>query len=308
MNFELVTGPADGGRRLDAYLAGMVSGVSRTRVQRLLSEGAIRVNGAPCKDKNYRLQPGDRVAVNVPETAPLKLQPEPIPLDIIHEDDDLLVINKPRGMVVHPAPGHPGGTLVNALLYHCRGSLSGIGGVARPGIVHRLDKDTTGLLLVAKNDFSHASLSGQLKSRLLRREYLALVHGSVSPSTGRIEAPVGRHPRHRKRMAVVPGGREAVTRYRALASFGKYTLLQVNLETGRTHQVRVHLSYIGHPVAGDPVYGPKRPGPPPGLMSGQALHARRISFIHPRKRCPMEFSAPLPADFRTVLRTLRKIT
>lgn len=302
MNLEFLAGTDDCGRRLDAYLAGNVTGVSRSRVQRLLVDGSVLVNGAPCKDKNYRIQTGDYIAVSVPEPAPLKLQAEPIPLDIVYEDDDLLVINKPRGMVVHPAPGHPGGTLVNALLHHCKDSLSGIGGVARPGIVHRLDRDTTGLLLVAKNDCSHAALSAQLKSRQLRREYIALVHGAVSPSSGRIEAPIGRHPRHRKRMAVVPGGREAVTRYRLIASLGKFSLLRVYLETGRTHQIRVHLSFIGHPVAGDPVYGPaNRSSLPPELNRGQALHARRIIFIHPRKDCPMEFSAPLPADFRAAL-------
>lgn len=308
MREELIVSPLEAGRRLDAFLAGQVAGLSRTQAQKLILEGAVLVNEALCCDKNHRLQQDDRIAVTVPAPAPAPypLKPEPLPLEIVYEDRDLLVVNKARGMVVHPAPGHSGGTLVNALLYHCR-DLSGIGGVIRPGIVHRLDKDTTGLLVVAKNDCSHRALAGQLKSRQLRREYLALVYGRVEPAAGRIQAPIGRHPRRRQSMAVVPGGREAVTRFRALAYLDGYTLLQVNLETGRTHQVRVHLAFLGHPVVGDPLYGPGcRPGLPPELCRGQALHARRIAFIHPRSGLPLQFAAPLPPDFRRGLRLLRQ--
>ncbi|MEW5785907.1 MAG: RluA family pseudouridine synthase, partial [Bacillota bacterium] len=273
---------AEAGRRLDVYLTGQVAGLSRTMAQKLIIAGAVSVNRAACPDKNYRVQPADLITCTIPDPAPSTVQAELIPLDIVYEDQDLLVINKPRGMVVHPAPGHSGGTLVNALLYHCR-DLSGIGGALRPGIVHRLDKDTTGLLVAAKNDFSHQALAEQLKSRLLRREYLALVHGRVVPQNGRVNAPIGRHPRYRRCMAVVPGGREALTRYKVLAYLDRFTLLQINLETGRTHQIRVHLAFLGYPVAGDPLYGPVRQGDlPPELRRGQALHARRIAFIHPR--------------------------
>ena len=302
MNEELLVEANEAGCRLDAFLANRVAGLSRTRAQKLIEEGAVLVNTSPCCDKSYRVVPTDCVGLTVPEPEQYFVQPEPIPLNIVYEDPDLLVIDKPRGMVVHPAPGHSGGTLVNALLHHCN-DLSGIGGAIRPGIVHRLDKDTTGLLIVAKNDFTHQALAAQLKERRLRREYLALVHGAVSPPTGRVSAPIGRHPAHRKKMAVVPGGREAVTRYRVLARLGSYTLLQVSLETGRTHQVRVHMAFLGHPVAGDPVYG--RAPAPLALTQGQALHARRIAFTHPRSGRFMEFAAPLPADFRAALRTLR---
>ncbi|HOJ84663.1 MAG TPA: RluA family pseudouridine synthase [Bacillota bacterium] len=303
---EYSAGMTDAGQRLDLFLAGAGSGLSRSRAQKLISLGEVQVNGLPCADKNYRLQAGDTVALHLPEPRPLRPLPEPLSLDIVYEDDDLLVINKPRGMVVHPAPGHDSGTLVNALLYHCE-SLSTAGGPDRPGIVHRLDKDTTGLLLAAKNDFSHASLAAQLRARTVRREYIVLVFGRVSPPEGKIEAPVGRHPRHRRRMAVVPGGREAVSRYRVIAILGPFSLLQVRLETGRTHQVRVHLNFIKHPVAGDPLYGPGcTPDLPPSLRNGQALHARRISFIHPRSGGRLDFSAPLPPDFRAGLRLLRE--
>lgn len=304
MQKELIVDVLEAGQRLDAYLANQVAGLSRTRVQKLIEEGAVQVNTAPCTDKNYRLLASDRVLIAIAEPKPYLIKAEPIALDLVYEDGDLLVINKPRGMVVHPAPGHLEGTLVNALLHHCS-DLSGIGGVVRPGIVHRLDKDTTGLLIVAKNDFSHQALAGQLKERCLRREYLALVHGTVTPSSGRINAPIGRHPTHRKKMAVVPGGREAISRYRVLAALNRFTLLQVSLESGRTHQVRVHMAYLGYPVAGDPLYGHSTALTPPSLQ-GQALHARRIAFTHPRAAHPMEFSAPLPRDFREALRYLRE--
>lgn len=298
--------PEETGRRLDLFLAGAGKGLSRSRAQKLIEEGSVYVNGQPCTRKNYRLGQGDTVTCRLPEPCPQPLPgAERIPLDIVYEDDELLVINKPRGMVVHPAPGHRSGTLVNALLEHCS-TLSTIGGPERPGIVHRLDRDTTGLLVAAKTDHSHRCLAAQLKSRTMRREYLALVHGRVRPAVGRIEAPIGRHPRHRLRMAVVPGGREALTRYRVLAYAGPYSLLQLSLESGRTHQIRVHLSLIKHPLVGDPLYGPKlSPDLPPAFRRGQALHARRLGFIHPCSGRSLTFTAPLPPHFREGLRQLR---
>lgn len=304
--FEFIAALPDAGRRLDLFLAGAGANISRSRAQKLIEDGSVYVNNLTCTRKNYRLQQGDTVTFFLPVPQLFLPRAEQIPLDIVYEDDDLLVINKPRGMVVHPAPGHHRGTLVNALLNYCS-TLSTIGGPERPGIVHRLDKDTTGLLLVAKNDHSHKSLAAQLQSRSLRREYLALVRGRVSPAAGRIEAPVGRHPRHRRRMAVVPEGRDAVTRYRVIAYLGSYSLLQVYLETGRTHQIRVHMSFLRHPVAGDSLYGSGCPPDlPPQLRQGQALHARRLSFIHPRSGHALEFTAPLPRDFREGLRLLRE--
>ncbi len=293
-----VTCSADQGRRLDQFLSQPFFGLSRSRAQKLLINEMVQVNGLPCNDKNYRVQEGDLVTVTIPFPEETRLEPEAIPLDIFYEDKDLLVVNKPRGMVVHPAPGHRKGTLVNALLHHCA-ELSIIGGVKRPGIVHRLDKDTSGLLLVAKNDFAHRALSTQLKTRQLKREYLALVKGAVKPVQGRIEAPVARHPRHRKKMAVVETGKMAVTRYRVLKYYGSYSLLKINLETGRTHQIRVHMAYLGHPVAGDLTYARDSWSDlPRGLAEPQALHARRIKFIHPRSEKTLEFSAPLPEAFK----------
>ncbi len=302
---ELLVLETDAGRRLDAFLADRVADLSRSQAQKAIEQGAVQVNKSCCSDKNYRLSLNDRVTIELPAPKPLSVQAEAIPLDIVFEDRDLLVINKPRQMVVHPAPGHTGGTLVNALLYHCK-DLSGIGGIIRPGIVHRLDKDTSGLLIVAKNDNSHHYLAQQLKERCLRREYLVLVHGLVIPREGSISAPIGRHPVHRKRMAVVPGGREAISRYRVLAYINGFTLLKVALETGRTHQVRVHLAHLGYPVVGDPLYGAKERGAlPAGLRGKQSLHAHRIAFYHPRYGCLMEFAAPLPGDMRRGIAQLR---
>lgn len=303
---ELTVEVGDAGCRLDTFLSQKIAGLSRNRVQKLVEDGRVLINQVSCEDKNYRLQIGDLVSVTIPPPEEALVEPEEIRLHIIYEDKDLLVINKPRGMVVHPAPGHAKGTLVNALLSYCR-DLSGIGGVMRPGIVHRLDKDTSGLLIVAKNDFAHRALSGQLKERELRREYIALVNGKVKPEVGRIEAPIGRHPRHRKKMAVVTGGREAVTCYRVLKYFDRYSLLQLNLETGRTHQIRVHLAYLGYPVVGDPTYAKGSTGDlPPELTAPQALHARRITFTHPRTRKTMQFSTPLPEEFKKTLHWLKK--
>lgn len=301
---SLLVGEKDAGLRLDLYLSRNLEQISRSRIQQLIQNDMLTINGQPCTDKNYRLQTGEYIKLILPPPERASLEPENIRLDIVFEDQDLLVINKPRGMVVHPAPGHGSGTMVNALLAHCE-DLSGIGGVMRPGIVHRLDKDTSGLLIVAKNDNAHQFLSSQLKSRKLKREYIALVHGRVEPLKGKIEAPLGRHPLHRKKMAVIAGGREAVTRFKVLKVFRSYSLLKLRLETGRTHQIRVHLSNIGYPVLGDVLYsGSKKSELPPGLSLSHALHAYRLSFVHPRTREQLEFTAPLPSDFQVVLRHL----
>lgn len=298
---DLTVGVEDRGCRLDTYLAKELDDLSRNRIQQLIVEGRVLLNDIICKDKNFRLQNDDRISISIPPPEEPSAEPEDIQLDVIYEDSDLLVINKPRGMVVHPAPGHSGGTVVNALLNHCS-DLSGIGGVMRPGIVHRLDKDTSGLLIVAKNDLAHRALSGQLKARKLRREYFALVHGRVSPKIGRIEAPIARHPQHRKKMAVIEGGRKAVTRYRVIKYYGHYSFLKLNLETGRTHQIRVHLSYLGYPVVGDPIYAKGGKGDlPPELKLPQALHASRLFFSHPRSEKQLEFYAPLPEPFKRAL-------
>jgi len=265
------------GQRLDHFLTGQEPFLSRSQVQRLMVKGLVLVNARQARP-SLRLRAGDLIRMTVPPPEEVTLAPEAIPLDIVYEDEDLLVVNKPAGMVVHPAAGHHRGTLVNALLDHCP-DLSGIGGYLRPGIVHRLDKDTSGLLLVSKSDLAHQGLSAGLKARQIKRKYLALVCGEVRSGQGLIDAPLGRDPKDRKRMAVVAGGRTARTHYRIKERFTGYTLLDMELETGRTHQIRVHLAYAGYPVAGDPVYGPRRN---PLHLPGQALHAYRIVFTHPR--------------------------
>ncbi|RDV82933.1 RluA family pseudouridine synthase [Ammonifex thiophilus] len=290
----------EAGVRLDVYLARNLPENSRSYLQRLINEGYVQVGGRKVKP-SYRVKSGEEIMVFLPPAEAPEVEPEPIPLEIIYEDEDLLVVNKPRGMVVHPGAGHKRGTLVNALLYHCR-NLSGINGVLRPGIVHRLDKDTSGLLVVAKNDEAHLSLSAQLKERRVLKEYWALVYGEVKPAQGRIEAPIGRHPRHRQKMAVVAGGRPAVTRYEVVEYFPGYTLLKVQPETGRTHQIRVHLHYLGHPIVGDLKYGPARPHL--GL-EGQFLHAGVLGFTHPRTGEFLRFEAPLPPELERVLAKLR---
>ncbi len=301
MERELTAAPEDAGIRLDAFLAGKLPDLSRSRVQQLLEQGCVQVEGEPGK-KNRRLSPGERILLELPEPAEADPEPEEIPLDILFEDEDLLVINKPKGMVVHPAPGHESGTLVNALLHHCGDSLSGIGGVKRPGIVHRLDKDTSGLMLAAKTDRAHASLAAQLGDHSLHRVYAALLIGTPRPTEGTVDLPVGRHPRDRKKMAAgVPGGRSAVTHYRVLESFPGYSYAECVLETGRTHQIRVHMASLGHPVAGDPLYGGKCALP----LSSQCLHAREICFRHPITGEDMTFSCPLPPEFSAVLKKLR---
>ncbi|KUK11918.1 MAG: Pseudouridine synthase [Moorella sp. 60_41] len=301
--FSLVVGPEEAGIRLDVWLARHLPDISRSRVQGLIEEGLISVEGRPAK-AHYKVRPGDRIAGVIPPPRRLEARPEPLELDVVYEDEDIIVVNKPQGMVVHPAPGNERGTLVNALLYHCR-NLSGINGVLRPGIVHRLDKDTSGLLVAAKNDASHRSLVAQLKARQVKRVYLALVHGEISEPAGRIEAPIGRHPVDRQRMAVTfKNSRPAVTHYRVTEIFPGYTLVEALLETGRTHQIRVHMAYVGHPVVGDPKYGGRKQ---PFAVPGQLLHAARLGLFHPRTGRYLEFSAPLPEAFGRVLEELRRI-
>ncbi len=289
----------EAGARLDVYLAGQALSLTRSRIQKLVEEGQVLVNGA-VKKANYRVNQGDRITLSLPEPEEIPLEPENIPLDVVYEDSDIIVINKPRGMVVHPAAGNYTGTLVQALLYHCE-DLSGIGGEARPGIVHRIDKDTTGLLVVAKNDTAHQSLARQIQLKEAGRVYLALVEGRIA-LPGRVEAPIGRDPKDRKRMAVVPAGREAATEYWPKEQYRHETLLELKLETGRTHQIRVHMAHIGHPVVGDPIYGYRRQR---FSLQGQLLHAWQLHLTHPRTGERMTFQAPLPEDFTHVLQVLR---
>lgn len=287
--------------RVDKYVAETVSDLSRAAAQRLIDEGRIRVNGATVK-ASYRLEPGDTVTVEIPPPVEVSIAPEAIPLDVVYEDADILVVNKPAGMVVHPAFGHAGGTLVNAVLAHCP-DLAGVGGELRPGIVHRLDKDTSGLIVVAKGDAALRDLQAQFKGREVQKAYLALVEGHVSPPTGLIDAPIGRDPRARKKMAVAPrGGREAQTEYRALEYYDAHTLIEAHPLTGRTHQIRIHMAFIGHPIVGDSVYGfRKQRAKAPRLF----LHAARLAFRLPSTGEWREFQAPLPDDLAGVLARLR---
>ncbi len=294
-------GPQDEGARLDVFLAAHFVQFTRSRIKGLIDEGNVRVNGRPAK-AGSRLAAGDAVELLVPELREIAALPEDIPLDIVYEDEALMVINKRRGLVVHPAAGNETGTLVNALLHHCD-DLSGIAGEIKPGIVHRLDKDTTGLLVVAKTDAAHLSLSAQIAEKSAQRIYLALVEGNVAGEQGRVEAALGRSRTDRKKIAVTEGGRAAATRYRVLERFGDCTLVECALETGRTHQIRVHMKHIGHPVLGDPVYGYRHQR---FSLEGQLLHAVRLSFVHPISGQPMSFEAPLPEDFQRVLTVLRR--
>ena len=289
--------------RADAVLAAALDGLTRSAAQRWLEEGRVTLNGAPLK-KNARLAAGDVLLISPPQPEPVDLIPQDIPLDVVYEDADVIVVNKPVGMVVHPAPGHPDGTLVNALLYHCGKSLSGINGELRPGIVHRIDRDTSGLLIAAKNDMAHLALSAQLQDHSLFRLYHAVVLGGFREESGTVDAPIARHPTDRKRMAVCrPGeGREAVTHWQVVDSHDGYSHITCRLETGRTHQIRVHMAHIGHPLLGDPVYGVKRPFP--GL-TGQCLHAAQLTFTHPSTGECMTVEAPLPAWFTSVLEKLK---
>ena len=283
-------------KRIDAYIAERLN-ISRSHAGHLLEQGNVTLGGKTAT-KSQKVKIGDNITVALPEPVPLEVTPENIPLDIVYEDDDLLVVNKPKGMVVHPAAGNYSGTLVNALLYHCKDNLSGINGVLRPGILHRIDKDTSGLLLVAKNDAAHLFLSEQIAAHTLTREYETVVYGLVKSDKGTVSAPIGRHPVKRKEMAVVSGGKEAVTHYEVIERLDGFTHLRCRLETGRTHQIRVHMSYIGHAVAGDTVYGPKKVITE---LGGQCLHARKIGFIHPTTREYMEFSSEMPKYFTVFL-------
>ena len=288
--------------RLDKYLAEQFPEQTRSYLQKLIKDGEVTVNGKNVKT-GYQLSKGDEVSVNIPEPKELDVEPQKMDLDIVYEDDDVILVNKPKGMVVHPAPGHTTDTLVNGLLYHCKDNLSGINGVARPGIVHRIDRDTTGILIVCKNDMSHNSIAAQLKEHSINRRYRALVQGNLKDDTGTVEGPIGRHPIDRKKMAInEKNGKPAVTHYTVLERFGNYTLIECKLETGRTHQIRVHMTSIGHPLVGDEVYGPAKC---PFKLQGQCLHAMVLGFVHPRTEEYMEFSADLPKYFKDLLRKLR---
>lgn len=287
------------GERIDKLVSSLEEDWSRTQVQDWIKAGLVTVN----KDKikaNYKCELGDQVVITVPDPIPLDVEPEEMNLDIYYEDSDVLVVNKPRGMVVHPAPGHVSGTLVNGLLAHCK-DLSGINGVMRPGIVHRIDKDTSGLLMVAKNDYSHEHLVGQLVEKSVTRKYEAIVHGVIPHDYGTVDAPIGRDKNDRQKMAVADNGKHAVTHFRVIERFHEFTHIECELETGRTHQIRVHMKYIGYPLVGDPKYGPKKTLD----IEGQALHAGVLGFIHPRKNEYMEFIAPLPSEFTRLLQQLK---
>lgn len=300
---EITVGTEEAGKRIDSLLASLVEGLSRSHAQKAIEEQKVTVNGQAVK-QNYRVKAEDSILLERSEPVDPEARPENIPLEILYEDSDLIVINKPQGMVVHPAPGNTSGTLVNALLYHCR-DLSGINGKLRPGIVHRIDKDTSGILVVAKNDVAHRGLAKQLKDHTMSREYVALVHGNLKHSSGTIDAPIGRSLTDRKKMAVsFKNSRNAITHFDVLESFQGYTLVKLKLETGRTHQIRVHLAYIKHPVVGDPKYGP--PGNDFGLKQ-QALHAYRLGFDHPRSGEYLEFSVGLPAYFLDLLCSLGSV-
>ena len=295
----------DIGKRADVFVS-EAAGVTRSAAQTLLEKGAVLLNSKPCK-KNAKMAQGDTVTIELPEPEMCEVAPEDIPLDIVYEDSDVIVVNKPSGMVVHPAPGHTTGTLVSALMYHCGDSLSDINGVIRPGIVHRIDRDTSGLLAVAKNNKAHLSLASQLEDHTLSRVYFTVVCGHL-PESGTVTAPIARHPSDRQKMAVVQGGRHAVTHYEALEDLGQFTFAKMKLETGRTHQIRVHMAHIGHPIIGDPVYG--RPTQfekhHPALFDGQMLHAGELTFIHPTTGEAVTVSAPLPKNFTDMLELLRR--
>ena len=300
MTRELTAATEHAGVRLDAFLSAD-GALTRSQAARLIAEGRVRVNGKPAAT-SARLSGGETVTVDVPQLRETALPPQDIPLDVVYEDDDVIVVNKPTGLVVHPAPGHPDGTLVNALLHHCGDSLSGIGGEKRPGIVHRIDRDTSGLIIAAKNDAAHLALSAQLKDHSLSRTYECLVTGNMKQDSGTVDAPIGRSSADRKKMAVVPTGRRAVTHWEVVARYPGVTHLRCRLETGRTHQIRVHMAYIGHPILGDTVYGAKKPVP--GL-TGQCLHATGLRFVHPRTGEPVELHCPLPPEFTAMLQKLQ---
>lgn len=297
---RLIITENEAGMRADVALAQLLD-ITRSNMQKLLEDGRV-VKGSKVLKSNYKLKNGDEIIVDLPEPEPLDVQPENIPLDIIYEDEDVVVVNKARGMVVHPAAGNYSGTLVNALLYHCK-NLSGINGVIRPGIVHRLDKDTSGIMICAKNDAAHVSLSEQIQSKTAQRTYLAVVRGNIKSDSGVIETQIARDKNDRKKMAVVKeGGRDAVTEYEVLERFGKYTIVKCKLKTGRTHQIRVHMEYLGYPLVGDPKYSPMKT---PFSINGQALHSWTLTFTHPRTQEVMSFEAPLPEDMKKIVTRLR---
>ncbi|WP_368233935.1 RluA family pseudouridine synthase [Anaerotruncus rubiinfantis] len=298
-----LTDEVDAGERIDKWLCENADGLTRSAIQRFCESGGVLANGKTVA-KNYRLRGGEEILLRVPDAKPLDVLPQNIPVEILYEDDDLLVVNKPKGMVVHPAPGNWDGTLVNALLYHCAGRLSSINGVIRPGIVHRIDKDTSGLLIVAKNDFSHSMLAEQIKEHSFTRIYNAIVYGGFTELEGTVDAPIGRNPSDRKKMCVTEkNARKAVTHYSVRKPFGAFTDLVLRLETGRTHQIRVHMAYKGHPVAGDPVYGPKKVIT---SLRGQCLHARTIGFVHPRTGAYLEFTSELPEYYLQFLNSIKE--
>lgn len=300
---EFFTVENEAGERTDKFLAEELEDRSRSYIQKLIKDGDVMVNEKPVK-ASYRLVLGDRIEITIPELTEPDILAEDIPLDILYEDNDVIVINKPKQMVVHPAPGHYSGTLVNALLFHCKDDLSGINGMMRPGIVHRIDMDTTGSLVVCKNDIAHQSLSEQLKKHSINRVYEAIVHGNIKEEKGTVNAPIGRHPTERKKMSIhSKNGREAVTHYEVIERFGNFTYIRCKLETGRTHQIRVHMSSIGHHLLGDQVYGPKKcPFP---KLQGQTLHAKTLGFVHPKSGEYIEINAPLPEYFENLLQMLR---
>lgn len=293
------------GTRVDRVLSLLFPESSRSYLQKLIEKGNVCVDGKACTAKNFKLKAGQEVDLVMPEPEELKIEAEDIPLNIVYEDDDVLVVDKPKGMVVHPAVGNYTGTLVNAIMYHCGDRLSSINGVIRPGIVHRIDKDTSGLLMIAKNDMAHESLSAQLAEHSITRRYVALVYNNFSSDEGTVDAPIGRDPKNRLKMAVTyQNSKRAVTHWHVLERFGKYTLMEARLETGRTHQIRVHMSHIKHPLVGDMVYGPKKQ---PLTEDGQMLHARVLGFVHPRTGEYMEFESPLPDEFENILKKIRKV-
>ncbi|MBD9251538.1 RluA family pseudouridine synthase [bacterium] len=296
----LQTSEADAGTRLDACLARAIEDLTRSAAAKAVEDGRVLVNGkAP--NKSYKLTGHEQIEFTPEEPAPIDAVPQDIPLDVVYEDDDVIVVNKPSGLVVHPAPGHPDGTLVNALLYHCGDSLSGVGGALRPGIVHRIDRDTSGLIIAAKNDYAHQFLSAQLADHTLARTYECIVVGNLREDSGTVDAPIARDSRDRKRMAVVPGGRRAVTHWEVIVRYPGCTHVRCKLETGRTHQIRVHMAYLGHPILGDTVYGAKKVVP--GL-TGQCLHAVGLQFIHPRTKDLVSLTCPLPEEFTAMLRKI----
>lgn len=303
-SYTILIEAEDAGMRIDKFISDRMPDYSRSFIQKLIKENDLTVNNNEIKS-NYKLKAGDEINIVIPEPKELDIVAEDIPLDIVYEDKDVILVNKPQGMVVHPAPGHFTGTLVNAIMYHCKDDLSGINGVMRPGIVHRIDKDTSGVLIICKNDKAHESIAKQLKDHTITRKYNAIVYNNLKEDEGKINAPIGRHPVNRKQMAVNPiNGKEAITHYKVLERINQYTYVELQLETGRTHQIRVHMTSINHPLLGDPVYGPKSDR---FKLKGQVLHARVLGFVHPTTNEYMEFEAPLPNYFTGLLKKLRNM-